>query len=81
MSAIKLPVRVERDIEKIFRILTADNVFVCGAYTERVAKQIALALNLHDELVAALDQRMHEIAGHSMSCACQNCELLRKAKP
>ncbi len=81
MSAIKLPVRVDSDFTDGWVRVFSDDALVCRAPDLLMANQIALALSTHDDLVAALDQRMHEIAGHSLSCACQNCELLRKANP
>jgi len=81
MSAIHLPVAVEASDDGWFRVFSAGTALVCRAPSLMTANQIATALNLHDELAAALDQRMHEIAGHSLSCTCQNCELWRKAKP
>lgn len=79
MNAIKLPAEASHAVGDWWRVRTADKIILCALVTEPQAKQIALALNLHDELFVALRTRM-EMANHNWQyCSCEACATLRKA--
>lgn len=56
MNAIKLPVKATSHFSGQYgwRVKLVNGDFLSGALTEAEAHQIAMALNLHDELVEAL---------------------------
>lgn len=78
MSAIKLPVEAYPAYSVFWRVIDSDGNLVVGGTSEQEAKQIALALNLHDGLVAALEIAKGSLVGTDYEII---VHVLSKAKP
>lgn len=77
MSAIKLPVEAYKGHDGSWFVHDKHSR-LCQSLTEPQAKQIALALNLHDELVAALELAKGSLVGNDFVIV---AKVLSKAKP
>jgi len=81
MSAIKLPVSAipAANFHRLWKVHDADNFMLCRDLSESQAKQIVLALNLHDELVSALEYLQHAEVDKPFTKQLRG--LLERAKP